>query len=187
LFLEKEFYLNSLLIEVVRQYNSIKSKLNLIHFFLIDDVSRDYLVDNKSDIQLEDSFGINQFMSLNSLQPLNNQIKQDLNTNLNDENLYAMKEENFSDTEKNKLKKSSSFISTSSSSSSSLLLPSSHKSKLTSKHSNDTRDAQRCFNKFVKYHVKKRFGENILIENQVRDLDFGEMLEIRSTLKSIPI
>lgn len=51
-----------------------------------------------------------------------------------------------------------------------------------SKYSSDTRDAQRCFNKFVKYHVKKRFGENILVDHQVRDLDFGEMLEIRSII-----
>jgi hypothetical protein len=43
----------------------------------------------------------------------------------------------------------------------------------------DKKDAQRAFNKYVKYKVNKKFGENILIFKQIRELDREIMRKIK--------
>ena len=42
------------------------------------------------------------------------------------------------------------------------------------------KELQRLFNKRVKYEVNRKFGPNYLAEHQVRELDFKEMLSIKS-------
>ena len=46
----------------------------------------------------------------------------------------------------------------------------------------DTKDAQRSFNKYVKYKVNKKFGENVRLYSQIRALDRNIMKKIKGKL-----
>ena len=46
----------------------------------------------------------------------------------------------------------------------------------------DVKDAQRSFNKYVKYQVNKHFGANVLIYKQIRALDRNVMKKIKGIL-----